>query len=194
MVGEVRLHAINGEGSMRRYFSRQFLCRPLPLAIIGSIVVLILICASGVIDLGVTIANYRPHTYKAFGPDMEPTIHDGQFLTTQDYGKSNPQRPDIVIFHPPSDPSSVQFKRIIGLPGESVELTETAVLINGKPLAEPYLAPQHTGNGASGITKLTLKQDQYYVLGDNRQDSLDSRDFGAVSRSMIMAKVVAISK
>ena len=179
---------------MRRYVSRQFLCRPLPLAIIGSIVVLILICASGVIYLGVTIANYRAHTYKATGPGMQPTIQDGQFLTTQDYGKSNPQRSDIVIFHPPNDPSSVNFKRIIGLPGESVDVTYAAVLINGKPLAEPYLGPHFTVNGASGITNLTLKQDQYYVLGDNRQGSLDSRDFGAISRSMIMAKVVAISK
>ncbi len=179
---------------MRRYLSRQFLCRPLPLAIIGSIIVQILICASGVIFLGVTIANYRAHTYKAIGPGMEPTIHDGQFLTTQDYGKSNPQRRDIVIFHPPNDPSSVQFKRIIGLPGENVDVIYAAVLINGKPLAELYLGPQFAANGASGITKLTLQQDQYYVLGDNRQDSLDSRDFGAISRSMIMAKVVAISK
>jgi signal peptidase I len=169
-----------------------------PLAIIGAITVLILICASGVVYLGVTAAYYRAHTYRAFGPGMEPTIYGGQFLTTQDYGKSNPQRRDIVIFHPLNDPSSFTFKRIVGLPGESVELTDTAVIINGKPLAEPYIEPQYAGNGASGSIqaniKLTLQKNQYYVLGDNRHNSLDSRDYGAISRSMIAAKVVAISK
>jgi signal peptidase I len=179
---------------MRRYLSRQFLCRPLPLVIIGTISVLLIICVSGVIYLGVTAVNYRAHTYKAIGPSMEPTIHDGQFLTTQDYGKSTPQRFDIVIFHPPTDRSAVYFKRIIGLPGESVEVTDSVVLINGKPLAEPYIAPQYAGNGEGGVTQLTLQKDQYYVLGDNRQNSIDSRLFGAVSRSMITAKVVAISK
>lgn len=194
MVGEVRLHAINGEGSMRRYFSRQFLCRPLPLAIIGSIVILVLICASGVIYLGVTAVNYRAHTYKAIGPAMEPTIHDGQLLTTQDYGKSTPQRLDIVIFHPPTDRSAVYCKRIIGLPGERVDVTDAAVLINGKPLTEPYLGPHFAGNGEGGVTQLTLGKDQYYVLGDNRQYSIDSRLFGGITKSMITGKVVAISK
>jgi signal peptidase I len=194
MVGEVRLHAINGEGSMTRCLSRQFLCRPLPLAIIGAVSILVLICASGVIYLGVTAVNYRAHTYKATGPAMEPTIHDGQLLTTQDYGKSTPQRSDIVIFHPHTDPSTLYFKRIIGLPGERVDVTDAAVLINGKPLQEPYLGPHFAGNGEGGVTQLTLEKDQYYVLGDNRQYSIDSRLFGAVSRSAITAKVVTISK
>jgi signal peptidase I len=160
----------------------------------GAIAVLLLMCASGALYLGVTIGNYRAHTVRATGPGMEPTIHEGQFLTTQDYGSSAPKRFDIVIFHAPNDPSSLTFKRIIGLPGESVEVTATVVLINGKALAEPYLAPHSAGNGGGEVTKLTLQKDQYYVLGDNRQDSLDSRNFGAISRSMIVAKVVAISK
>ena len=179
---------------MKRFASWEFWRRPLPLTIAGLITLLVLMCASGVIYLGVTAANYRAHTLKAIGPSMEPTIHDGQFLTIQDYGKANPQRLDIVIFHPPNEPSSLYFKRIIGLPGESVELTDTAVMVNGKPLVEPYIAPQYAGNGASGMTKLTLQKDQYYVLGDNRQNSIDSRDFGAVSRAAITAKVVSISK
>jgi signal peptidase I len=183
---------------VKRFLSWQFWRRPLPLTIAGLIALLMLICASGVIYLGVTAANYRAHTYRAVGPSMKPTIHDGQFLTTQDYGKSAPQRFDIVIFHPPNEPSSLYFKRIVGLPGESVELTETAVIINGKPLAEPYIAPQYAGNGASDSNqaniKLTLRNDQYYMLGDNRQNSLDSRDFGAISRAAITAKVVSVSK
>jgi len=188
------LHAIDSEGFCEKFLSWQFWRRPLPLTIAGLIAFLVLMCASGVIYLGVTAANYRAHTLKAVGPSMEPAIHDGQFLTTQDYGKGNPQRFDIVVFHPPNEPSSLYFKRIIGLPGESVELTDAVVLINGKPLAEPYIAPQYAGNGSDGITKLTLQKDQYYVLGDNRQNSLDSRDFGAVSRSAITAKFVSISK
>jgi len=194
MVGEVRLYAMDSEGSVRRCLSRQFWRRPLPLAIIGAIVVLVLICASSVIYLGVTIANYRAHTVRAFGPSMEPTIHGGQLLTTQDYGKSTPQRFDIVTFHPHTDPSALYLERIVGLPGESVDVMDTAVMINGKPLAEPYISPKYAGNGTGGVTNLTLQKDQYYVLGDNRQDSIDSRFFGAVSRSAIKAKVVAINK
>jgi signal peptidase I len=170
------------------------LCRPLPLAIIGAVSILLLICVSGVVYLGVTAVNYRAHTYKAIGPAMEPTIHDGQLLTTQDYGKHTPQRSDIIIFHPPTERTAVYFKRIIGLPGESVDVTDAAVLINGKPLTEPYLGPHFGGNGEGGVTQLTLGKDQYYVLGDNRQYSIDSRLFGAVSRSAITAKVVAISR
>jgi signal peptidase I len=172
------------------------LCRPWPLAIIGAITVLILLCAAGVIYLGMTAVNLRAHTFKAVGPAMAPTIQDGKILTTQDYGKSPPQRFDIILFHPP-DPnrsSLLYCLRIIGLPGESVEVTDRAVMIDGKPLAEPYIAPQYAGNGEGGVTQLTLQKDQYYVLGDNRQASIDSRLFGAVSRSMIVAKVVAISK
>jgi signal peptidase I len=194
MVGEVRLYAIDSEGSVRRYLSRQFLCRPLPLVIIGAVAVLLLICASSVIYLGVTIANYRAHTVRAFGPSMEPTIHGGQVLTTQDYGKSTPQRFDIVTFHPHTDPSALYLERIVGLPGERVDVTDTAVMMNGTPLAEPYIAPQYAGNGTGGVTNLTLQKGQYYVLGDNRRDSVDSRFFGAVSRSAITAKVVVIHK
>jgi signal peptidase I len=178
---------------MRQYCSRQFLCRPLPLAIIAAVSILLLICVSGVVYLGVTYANYRAHTYTAIGPSMEPTIREGQVLTTQDYGKTSPQRGDIVIFHPPTDRSAKYFKRIIGLPGERVDVTDAAVLINGKPLHEPYLGPHFAGNGEGGVTQLTLGKDQYYVLGDNRQYSIDSRLFGAVGRSAIVAKVVRIS-
>jgi len=198
MVGEARLHAINSEGSMKRYLSREFWGRPAPLAVLGAIAVLILMCACGAIYLGATIADFRAHTYKAVGPAMDPTIHDGQVLTTQDYGKASPHRFDIVLFHPPIDPSARYVQRIIGLPGEVVEVRETAVIINGKPLAESYLAPQYGGNyGAryrdSKNEHLTLQKDQYYVLGDNREVSIDSRNFGAVSRSAIMAQVVAIT-
>jgi signal peptidase I len=183
---------------MRRRLSRQFWGRPAPLVILGAIAVLILICACGAIYLGATIADFRAHTYKAVGPAMDPTIHDGQALTTQDYGTASPHRFDIVIFHPPIDPSARYVQRVIGLPGEVVEVRETAVIINGMPLAESYLAPHYGGNyGASyrddKNLRLTLQKDQYYLMGDNRQDSVDSRDFGAVSRSAIMTQVVAIT-
>jgi signal peptidase I len=198
MVGEARLHAINSEGSMKRYVSRHFWDRPAPLAILGAIAVLILICACGATYLGATIADFRAHTFKVTGPAMDPTIHEGQVLTTQDYGKTNPHRFDIVVFHPPIDPSTQYVERIIGLPGEVVEVREMAVIINGKPLAESYLAPYYGGNyGAryrdSKNEHLTLQKDQYYLLGDNREVSIDSRNFGAVSRSAIMAQVVAIT-
>jgi signal peptidase I len=131
---------------------------------------------------------------------MEPTIREGQVLVVQAYGSARPQRGDIIVFHPPSMPEfplpDSLCKRIIAIPGDTLAITNTGVVLNGKPLVEPYVAPQNVDYSAEladpQYSHLTLQTGQYYVLGDNRGDSIDSRFFGPISRSSIEGKVVSI--
>lgn len=95
-----------------------------------------------------------------------------------------PQRGDIVVFWPPNASERPFIKRIIGLPGESVEVRNGQVLVNGQPLAEPYIAARATYSAAAQ----TVPTGQYYVLGDNRNNSSDSHLFGMIPADHIVGQ------
>lgn len=134
----------------------------------------------------------RPRTSRPFhvvGPSMEPTYRSGQTVLVQDYASTDPQRGDVVIFYPPETHQS-SMQRVVGLPGETVRLdAQGAVTINGAPLAEPYVK---TGGNPFGVIAVTLGPGYYFLLGDNRPNSLDSRVFGPVPRAHIVGKVVGV--
>ncbi|MBM3939327.1 MAG: signal peptidase I [SAR202 cluster bacterium] len=96
-----------------------------------------------------------------------------------------PGRGDIIVFHWPRDPSQDFVKRVIGLPGDTVEIRSGTVYVNGAALDEPYvqrpLADSHRA--------ITVQPERYYVLGDNRAASDDSRDWGTVPADLIVGKV-----
>lgn len=98
-----------------------------------------------------------------------------------------PNRGDVVVFHFPLDLTREFVKRVIGLPGDQVEIKSGVVYINGWELPEPYLSPaiskQHS------MASIKLSKDQYFVLGDNRAASNDSRNWGAVPKENIVGKV-----
>ncbi len=128
------------------------------------------------------------------GASMEPNFHDQQYLIIDElsYRTGSPQRGDVVVFRYPLDPKEFFIKRVIGLPGETVEVANGKVKIendahpNGFILDEsPYL----TNVTTSGNRVVTLTGDQYYLLGDNRPESLDSRIFGPVDRSLLIGRV-----
>ena len=129
------------------------------------------------------------------GASMEPNFYDHEYLIIDEisYRFFEPQRGDIVVFRYPQDPRQYFIKRIVGLPNEQVKLIGGTVYItnatnpDGAPLAEPYL-PE--GLSTSGSVEVTLGADQYYVLGDNRTSSLDSRAFGPLSRSEVVGRVL----
>lgn len=118
---------------------------------------------------------------------MVPTLQEGQYLLVNKlaYRIGEVSRGDIAVFRSPQDPDLILIKRVIGLPGEEILISEDGVFVNGQHLVEPYLAP---GSSTSVWGPVILGPDQYLMLGDNRNNSNDSRFFGPVSRSAIIGK------
>lgn len=124
------------------------------------------------------------------GTSMEPTLDPGKRSVVHRwiYYYRDPQRYEIVVIR--NQDGSMSVKRVVGLPGETLELADGAVRINGAPLAEPYLAPGvSTRPEGRRPASWTLGHDQYFVLGDNRMDSDDSRYFGPLHKELILGKI-----
>lgn len=125
------------------------------------------------------------------GPSMRPGLHDGQAVIVNELGYvfGSPQRGDVIVFHPPFNPKEQYIKRVIAVPGDTFSVTDTSVIVNGVALKEPYVNDSETGseNGAA-IPETKLGPGEYFVLGDNRGDSTDSRAFGSVPRQNIVGK------
>lgn len=125
------------------------------------------------------------------GASMDPTFQNGQYLIVDEltYRLQAPQRGDVVIFRPPRSPGEFYIKRIIGLPEETVVIQGEKITITRKDgsslvMTEPYVA--NHGNGQGGVT--TLKADEYFVMGDNRPASSDSRVWGVLPRENIVGR------
>jgi signal peptidase I len=160
--------------------------------------------------------HFSVQPYRVDGPSMQPGLHTGDLVLVNllTYNFSSPQRGDVVVFHPPCDPKSPvppelgaepancdsslgyvtnysYVKRIIGIPGDTISVTAAAIYVDGTKLDEPYTAPLSVGESENPvvISSLKLGKDEYFVLGDNRLNSMDSRVFpGPVTRSMIIGK------
>ncbi len=118
---------------------------------------------------------------------MEPNLHEGQRLLVSKvaYAFGEPQRGDIIIFPPPGIESEKDYiKRVIGLPGDTVQIIDGTVYVNNVPLEEPYI----TNSGSGFMTEITVPVGEYFVLGDNRTNSSDSRSFGTVPGDTIVGK------
>ncbi len=140
----------------------------------------------------------RPFIAEPFvvsGSSMVPNFHNREYLIIQklSYRFNDPQRGDVIVFKYPVDPDQYFIKRIIGLPGERVSIQQGRVVIinsehpSGFVLDEPYLPNQNVTLGRPDIVE--LGQNQYFVLGDNRLQSSDSRVWGALPKSDIVGKV-----
>lgn len=104
------------------------------------------------------------------------------------YHVTNLHRGDMIVTHSPRDPKTDIFKRVIGLPGEKVEISNNTVTVNGVKLSEPYLAPGAQTSRAGGAQIWQLKDDEYFVMGDNRSNSEDSRAWGALPAGNIVGR------
>lgn len=127
------------------------------------------------------------------GQSMEPNFENGDYLIVDEltYRFRNPERGEVVVFKYPNDLSQRYIKRIIGLPGETIEINDDKVIIfdeeGGEILDElDYLSSSVL---TSGDLKLTLEEGEYFVLGDNRQSSADSRRWGVLPEEFIVGKV-----
>lgn len=126
------------------------------------------------------------------GASMDPTFETGEYLIVNQlsYHLGDPVRGQVVIFKYPKDESKYFIKRVIGLPGEKVQIDGTAVTIcNGKDFAncfkldEPYIS---TTNEKEDSISVVLKDTEYFVMGDNRRQSSDSRSWGTLERDLII--------
>src|ERR671932_1204320 len=129
---------------------------------------------------------------KVEGTSMLPRLHDGEriFVNKLIYYHLPPvERGDIVVFWYPDDPSKSYIKRVIGLPGETVQMRAGRIFVNGKELQEPYL--ENSLNVAGGDEPPTyVKPHYYFVMGDNRDNSSDSRSWGLVPEKYIYGKAL----
>ncbi len=153
------------------------------ISFIRELVETVLIAVAIFFLLQIVVKNFR-----VTGESMLPTLSDGQFLLVDklSYRFTDPKRGEIIVFRYPRDPSEDYIKRIIGLPGETVKIADGNVYIDGHLLSEPYL------QGASTLTyrplETTLSEGEFFVLGDNRSYSSDSRTWGPVARRNIIGR------
>ena len=135
---------------------------------------------------------YQP--VKVEGTSMMPALTDQEriFINKFNYhfGIGNIERGDMVVFWFPQDPTKSYIKRIIGLPGDLIEIDRGQVLVNGKPLAESYV-PEEYRDRVSYPAR-NVPQGSYFVLGDHRSSSNDSRNWGYVDRKFIYGKAVFV--
>lgn len=140
----------------------------------------------------VPIRMFIAQPFIVSGSSMVPTFEDGQYLIVDEisYYFEKPVRDDVVVFRYPNDPSKFFIKRIIGLPGETVDIKGSDVYItntehpDGFKLEQPYVK-----NPSQNNTHFELKDGEFFVMGDNRSASSDSRYWGAVPKDNLIGKV-----
>jgi signal peptidase I len=150
------------------------------------------IAISIVLAIVLIVFIYQP--VKVEGTSMMPglTDQDRIFINkyTYKFGVGSIGRDDLVVFHYPNDPSQSYIKRVIGLPGDYVEIQDGMVYVNGKKLDEPYVPPEYRDHAS--LVKEHVPPNKYFVLGDHRSSSNDSRAWGFVERSEIYGKAVFV--
>ncbi len=147
----------------------------------------------------IPVRYYVIQPFYVKGESMEHTYKNGDYLIINEIGYrfGEPVRGDVVVLRPPNDPSDFYIKRIIGLPGERIQIKDGFVYLldennNSTKMPEPYLSDDVITSDAV-FTKdpvITLRDDEYLVLGDNREHSTDSRIFGPVKRSALVGKTM----
>lgn len=142
------------------------------------------------------IRAYVAQPFFVRGDSMAPNFHDGEYLIIDELsyntGLRSPRRGDVVVFRYPRDPSQYYIKRIIGLPGEKIVINNNKIVIyndqfpGGLQLNEQQYLP--ATDYTAGDVSAALKENQFFVLGDNREHSSDSRLWGTVSRELIIGR------
>ncbi|MGK7943775.1 MAG: signal peptidase I [Microcystaceae cyanobacterium] len=148
--------------------------------------------------IGVYFPSWLDQHFEQFfipSSSMMPTLQIGDRLFVSEDENYQPQRGDIVVFQAPealqeldADPSDFFIKRVIGLPNDTVEVNQGRVYINGNPLSEPYIAEPP----AYEIKTITVPSHHYFVLGDNRNDSIDSHVWGFVPEDLIFGQAYKV--
>src|SRR6266851_7566136 len=130
------------------------------------------------------------------GMSMEPTLHDKELILVDkwSYLFHAPTRCDVIVFVAPPEPSQDYIKRIVALPGDTITIRDTTVIVDGAKLNETYVDPKRQGNlyAYKTISNILVPPDDYFVLGDNRIGSSDSRNWGFVPRGNIIGRAALV--
>jgi len=139
-----------------------------------------------ILYLGINVLSAR---VRVDGLSMNPTLQHGEYVLVSriSYKTGELQRGDIIVFGLPTDPDQHLIKRIVGLPGETIKVEDGKVLVNGNLLNEPYIASAPVYSG-----EWTVGEDELFVLGDNRNDSKDSHQWGLLPIENIIGKALVV--
>ena len=134
------------------------------------------------------LITFVAQAFRVQGPSMMPLLHDGERIVVNKliYRISPIERGDVVVFWYPHDPSVSFIKRVIGLPGDRVEIRQGRVFLNGRELEETYLSAAFKDEASMPLTE--VRRGFYFVLGDHRNQSNDSRAWGEVPEKYIYGK------
>ena len=164
-------------GTARKwFFEARYWLRDLILAVLLAFIVIVFL--------------YQP--VQVEGTSMMPRLenHERIFINKFLYRFYPIKRGDVVVFRYPLDPSKSYIKRVIGLPGDEVSIRDGHVLVNGMPVSEPYLPASYLDD--QSCPPVRVEPDHYFVLGDHRSSSSDSRVWGTVDREYIYGKAVLV--
>lgn len=126
------------------------------------------------------------------GKSMEDTLHTGESLLVEKVTRyfSDPDRYDIIVFHPEGEPEEEYYvKRVMGLPGEKIQIKGNDIFVNDKKISDTYgKTVMVTGDEGTATEPIVLGDDEFFVMGDNREVSLDSRSIGPIKRDSIVGR------
>jgi signal peptidase I len=142
------------------------------------------------------VIRFAVQNYFVEGVSMEPNLHNQEriLIDKWTYLFHPPARGDVIIFLAPPEPSQDYVKRIVGIPGDVITINDTTVIVDGVTLQETYVDPRRQGNPYQfkQIYNLVVPANDYFVLGDNRAVSSDSRDWGFLPRANIIGRAAIV--
>ncbi len=162
-----------------------------------------------VIIIPVRVFLFQPFFVQ--GSSMEPNFQDGEYLIISEFGYKNTDlglaslhvsvrpfkeiaRQDIAVFHPPQSPEQFFIKRVIGLPGEAIEIRHGKVILYNSEHVDGFYLDESAYLGPEVLThdmpRVDIKEDEYFLMGDNRMFSYDSRAFGPVKKDKVVGRVL----
>ena len=151
--------------------------------VVGAILQFVILTLAILFLLCSMVQNFR-----IVGTSMEPNTHNGQYImvnkTSYWFGRT-PQRGDVIVFRPPEAPQTTRVKRVVALPGETIEIRANGIVyVDGCQLEEQYLPAYHIGS----VGSWTVPSGQYFVMGDNRSVSYDSCQAGTIPLRNVIGK------
>lgn len=147
-----------------------------------------------VLTAAILVRAFIAQPFVVQGRSMEPSFHSQEYLVVDKlrYRLGEPTRGDVVVFRAPEDMTQNYIKRVVGLPGETVTIKGNQLFINGEQLTEAYLDEALEKLNGNFTLETSLEDGEYFVLGDNRDHSSDSRRWGALPRENILGKAVLV--